>query len=137
MYTQLQAVAPVMFPKFEEFAKRYCDPKSSVFGPTHNGRCNQYEFTYLLDTNIWYCPRLDELKPEFPDYVRQNVCFSIKKNAQLSKQVESLDIGSGLDLEEKIDLIEELVIRFYFTNEYQIIDNGLSIYLFFAAQEDG
>ncbi|KAI7863744.1 uncharacterized protein EV154DRAFT_194688 [Mucor mucedo] len=108
MYTQLQAVAPVMFPKFEEFAKRYCDPKSSVFGPTHNGRCNQYEFTYLLDTNIWYCPRLDELKPEFPDYVRQNVCFSIKKNAQLSKQVESLDIGSGLDLEEKIDLIEEL-----------------------------
>lgn len=112
MYTQLQAVAPVMFPKFEEFAKRYCDPKSTVFGWTYNGRCNQYEFTYLLDTNVWYCPRLNELKAEFPEYVRQNVPFIINKNEELKKQMELLmemDLEIEYDLEEKVDLIEDLV----------------------------
>lgn len=132
MYTQLQAIAPIMFPKFEEFAKRYCDPKSSVFGPTHNGRCNQYEFTYLLDTNIWFCPRLDELKPDFPDCVRQNVTFNAKKNTPLSRQVESLRMESDLDLEDKINLIDELVNRFDMETELE-----LTCQLFFlAAQKD-
>lgn len=66
----------------------------------------------MMETNIWYCPRLEELKKEFPDFVKQVVSIKLKKSIELKRQVETLCQESknfDNDMNDQIELIKELV----------------------------
>ncbi|CAO3637792.1 unnamed protein product [Mucor hiemalis] len=111
LFTQVQSIAPVTFPDFDSFSKRYCDCKSTVFGINYNGRSNKYEFEHMMETNIWYCPRLEDLKKDLPEFVRKAVQIKTRRNIDLKRQVKTLCEESksfNNDLNDQNDLVEEL-----------------------------
>lgn len=111
LFTQIQSISPVAFPDFDSFSKRYCDCKSTVFGINYNGRSNKHEFDHVMETNIWYCPRLEDLKKELPDVVRRAITIKTKRSIELQRQVQTLCEESKNfenDLNDQIDLIQEL-----------------------------
>lgn len=65
-----------------------------------------------METNIWYCPRLEDLKKELPDVVRRAITIKTKRSIELQRQVQTLCEESKNfenDLNDQIDLIQELV----------------------------
>lgn len=65
-----------------------------------------------METNIWYCPRLEDLKKDLPDIVRKAVTMKTKRGIELKRQVQSLCEESKNfenDLNDQSDLIKDLV----------------------------
>lgn len=113
LFTQARTLASNLFPDFESYSKRYCDPKNTVFGYQYSGKSNEAELNYLLESYVWYAPTSKELKPHFPDYVRNTIIFSIKKSLVLKHQVEDLiQMSNNCDILDE-ELVEELVGFFY------------------------
>ncbi|KAI9365698.1 hypothetical protein BD770DRAFT_377102 [Pilaira anomala] len=52
LFTQARTLASNLFPDFESYSKRYCDPKNPVFGYQYSGKSNELELNYLLDSYI-------------------------------------------------------------------------------------
>jgi hypothetical protein len=38
LYTQIQAIDEKWFPDLDKYTQRYCNPKSTVYGWTYNGK---------------------------------------------------------------------------------------------------
>ncbi|KAG2234331.1 hypothetical protein INT48_000781 [Thamnidium elegans] len=108
LYSQINTILPTVFTDFESYAKRYCDSKAAVFGYNNFGESNTVELNYLLDANVWYTPKLEQLKPDFPAFVRQEVIFSIKKSNTLKCQTEDIiSMGNNCDIVDE-ELVETL-----------------------------
>ncbi|GAA5811103.1 hypothetical protein MFLAVUS_004532 [Mucor flavus] len=67
----MTTIAPIVFTDFDLYTKRYCDAKATVFGCNYEGESNKAELGYLLDSNVWYAPKSEQLKPGFPEFDRQ------------------------------------------------------------------
>ncbi|KAI7901754.1 uncharacterized protein BX663DRAFT_513946 [Cokeromyces recurvatus] len=65
LYNQINVINPSFYPDADTYITRYCNPKTSVFGVFVNGRSNMEELNFVLDTHIWYCPKLADMKSEY------------------------------------------------------------------------
>ena len=66
----------------------------------------------MLDGHIWFCPRSEELKKEFPEFVREAIAVDIKRSLLISNRVKKLIEEStipDIDVEQQMQEIEELV----------------------------
>lgn len=64
-----------------------------------------------MDTNIWYCPRLKDLKADFPAAIKQPIILTGKRNTGLRRSVEYLVEMPEEDIDETDldELVGELV----------------------------
>lgn len=79
----------------EAFTQRYCNPKSTVFGWTVNGRSNVEEFNFFMNRKIWYCPRAVDMKSEYRDAVRDKIVVTIKTLLKRDFHMHFMALQSG------------------------------------------
>lgn len=79
----------------DAYTQRYCNPKSTVFGWTVNGRSNVEEFNFFMDRKIWYCPRAVDMKSEYRDAIRDKIVVTIKTQEKRDFHVHFLALQSG------------------------------------------
>lgn len=111
LFPLAQTITPALFSDFDLYAKRYCDAKATVFGFNYEGESNKTELSYLLDSNVWYAPKSEQLKPGFPEFDCQEVIFSIKKSKALKCQVEEIiSISNNCKIvdEERLEILASI-----------------------------
>ncbi|KAI9487822.1 MAG: hypothetical protein EXX96DRAFT_554773 [Benjaminiella poitrasii] len=104
LYNQISVVNPKWYPDANAYISRYCNPRAKVFGVTVNGRSNIEELNFVLDSHIWYCPRLTEMNIEYPDPVHHKIILSIEKKVKKEFQAYLTSIEEG---EEFVDEVIE------------------------------
>jgi hypothetical protein len=70
----------------------------------NSGKSNIEELEYVLDSKIWYCPKLTKTKSD-KDIVRQTILVPLEKQKKREFQVHLLELRTGEHILE--DYIKE------------------------------
>ncbi|GAN09658.1 hypothetical protein MAM1_0281c09189 [Mucor ambiguus] len=95
LYMLINAIDEKLHKDVEAYTQRYCNPKSTVFGWTVNGRTNVEEFNFFMNKKIWYCPQAVDMKSEYRDAVRDKIVVTVKAQAKRDFHVHFLALQSG------------------------------------------
>ncbi|KAK4510450.1 uncharacterized protein ATC70_004880 [Mucor velutinosus] len=95
LYMLIDSIDEKLHKDVEAYTQRYCNPKSTVFGWTVNGRSNVEEFNFFMNRKIWYCPRAVDMKSEYRDAIRDKIVATIKPQAKREFHVHFLALQSG------------------------------------------
>ncbi|CAO3644503.1 unnamed protein product [Mucor fragilis] len=95
LYMLIDTIDENMHKDVEAFTQRYCNPKSTVFGWTVNGRSNVEEFNFFMNRKIWYCPRAVDMKSEYRDAVRDKIVVTIKTLLKRDFHMHFMALQSG------------------------------------------
>lgn len=94
LYTLIDTIDQGMHKDIELYTQRYCNPKSTVFGWTVNGRSNVEEFNFFMNKKIWYCPKSIDMKSEYSDTIRDKIVVTIKPQEKKEFQAHFLALQS-------------------------------------------
>ncbi|CEP19505.1 hypothetical protein [Parasitella parasitica] len=95
LYTLIDTIDKDLHKDLELYTQRYCNPKSTVFGWTVNGRSNVEEFNFFMNKKIWYCPRSIEMKSEYSDTIRDKIVVTIKPQDKKEFQTHFMALQSN------------------------------------------
>uniref|UniRef100_A0A7N6F750 SWI/SNF-related matrix-associated actin-dependent regulator of chromatin subfamily A-like protein 1 n=1 Tax=Anabas testudineus TaxID=64144 RepID=A0A7N6F750_ANATE len=99
LYTQILAVRPTLFPRFHEFALRYCDAKQMTWGWDYSGSSNLGELKLLLEECLMLRRLKSDVLSQLPAKQRKVVTITIdgintRTKAALSAAAK--DLAKGL-----------------------------------------
>uniref|UniRef100_A0A7N6BDB4 SWI/SNF-related matrix-associated actin-dependent regulator of chromatin subfamily A-like protein 1 n=1 Tax=Anabas testudineus TaxID=64144 RepID=A0A7N6BDB4_ANATE len=77
LYTQILAVRPTLFPRFHEFALRYCDAKQMTWGWDYSGSSNLGELKLLLEECLMLRRLKSDVLSQLPAKQRKVVTITI------------------------------------------------------------
>lgn len=86
LYSQISIVNPRIFPKFADFANRYCAPKKNRFGIDYSGASNLDELERILRSEVMIRRTKEEVLPELPPKVRVTIPMIIEKGMDLYRR---------------------------------------------------
>ncbi|KAL7331042.1 hypothetical protein PS15p_203290 [Mucor circinelloides] len=95
LYMLIDTIDENLHKDIEAYTQRYCNPKSTVFGWTVNGRSNVEEFNFFMERKIWYCPKAIDMKSEYKDALRDKIVVTIKPQKKREFHVHFLALQSG------------------------------------------
>ncbi|KAL9545156.1 hypothetical protein MBANPS3_007276 [Mucor bainieri] len=95
LYMLIDTIDENLHKDVEAYTQRYCNPKSTVFGWTVNGRSNVEEFNFFMNKKIWYCPRAVDMKSVYRDAIRDKIVVTIHTQEKRDFQVHFLALQSG------------------------------------------
>jgi SWI/SNF-related matrix-associated actin-dependent regulator of chromatin subfamily A-like protein 1 len=88
LYSLLSALKPHVFTRFEDYGKRYCDPKPNKYtrGLDYDGVTNSDELHYLLTKTMMIRRLKKDVLTELPEKRRQKV--TIEVNSKLAAEIK-------------------------------------------------
>ncbi|XP_072253268.1 SWI/SNF-related matrix-associated actin-dependent regulator of chromatin subfamily A-like protein 1 isoform X1 [Leuresthes tenuis] len=121
LYTQILAVKPTLFPRFHEFAMRYCDARESTWGWDYSGSSNLGELRLLLEECLMLRRLKSEVLSQLPSKQRKVVTVTIdgintRTKAALSAAAKMLSKDHRSKKEEK----EALLVFYNHTAEAKL-----------------
>lgn len=87
LFTQINAISPVMFPNYNDYVTRYCDAHVGRFGYDVTGASNLPELHTLLQGSVLIRRKKEHVLTQLPDKQRQVLWVQTKPKA-LVKQLE-------------------------------------------------
>ncbi|CAM9611695.1 SWI/SNF-related matrix-associated actin-dependent regulator of chromatin subfamily A-like protein 1 [Lampetra fluviatilis] len=144
LYTQVAAVQPQIFPKFHEFALRYCNAKQMPWGWDYTGSSNMAELRLLLEETVMIRRLKADVLSQLPAKQRKMVVVApgvidAKAKAALAAAAKAMDrAGKQSKTQEK----EALMLFFSKTAEAKVsaiveyvsdlLESGRAKFLVFA-----
>ncbi|XP_067373187.1 SWI/SNF-related matrix-associated actin-dependent regulator of chromatin subfamily A-like protein 1 isoform X2 [Channa argus] len=121
LYAQILAVRPTLFPRFHEFAMRYCDAKQMTWGWDYSGSSNLAELKLLLEECLMLRRLKSDVLSQLPGKQRKVVTVTIdgingRTKAALSAAAKELAKGHTNKIKEK----EALLIFYNHTAEAKV-----------------
>ncbi|KAK2839698.1 hypothetical protein Q5P01_013438 [Channa striata] len=121
LYPQILAVRPTLFPRFHEFATRYCDAKQVTWGWDYSGSSNLGELKLLLEECLMLRRLKSDVLSQLPAKQRKVVTVTIdgingRTKAALSAAAKKLAKGHHNKIEEK----EALLVFYNHTAEAKL-----------------
>jgi len=80
IYNQLRILRPDVFLTFNDFGKRYCNPRESYYGVDWSGSRNKRELHMLIERNIMIRRLKSEVLTDLPAKRRQKIAISTDSN---------------------------------------------------------
>ncbi|XP_009994542.1 PREDICTED: SWI/SNF-related matrix-associated actin-dependent regulator of chromatin subfamily A-like protein 1 [Chaetura pelagica] len=113
LYTQIAAVQPAFFPKFQSFGLRYCDARKMPWGWDYSGSSNLTELKILLEESIMIRRLKSDVLSQLPAKQRKMVVvapegISAKTRAALAAEAKKMAKGYQSKQQEK-----EALLLFY------------------------
>lgn len=87
LFPQINSLVPVLFPKFSEYAERYCNAHMGRFGYDVSGSSNLNELYELLSGNVLIRRKKDDVLTQLPAKRRQVMWVETKP--KIMKQVKT------------------------------------------------
>uniref|UniRef100_A0AAV2JCX5 SWI/SNF-related matrix-associated actin-dependent regulator of chromatin subfamily A-like protein 1 n=1 Tax=Knipowitschia caucasica TaxID=637954 RepID=A0AAV2JCX5_KNICA len=92
LYTQIQAVRPKLFPKFKDYAERYCQGHKTEFTYDASGSCHLEELKLLLEQCLMLRRLKSEVLSQLPPKQRHVVTVNVQGiNDQLKNAMSVAD----------------------------------------------
>ena len=85
IYNLMRAIRPDIYHSFEEFGKRYCNPRESYLGIDWNGQKNMRELHLVLENSFMIRRLKTEVLTQLPEKRRQRI--SITTDSNLVKKI--------------------------------------------------
>ncbi len=124
LFTQLNIINSIAYPKFTTFAFRYCDPKNNGYGWNFNGISNTEELNDRLKT-IMIRRTKEQVLKELPDKRYQTIVLPLSNKSEYKKAEDDLksylqkNVNSAEHL-VRIEVLKQISVK---GKMYSIIEN--------------
>lgn len=81
LWSILNIIRPDLFPNFDEFAWRYCEPKHTYWGWKFDGAVRKKELWTILTKNVMIRRLKKDVAPELPDKIHKTIPMRMGKAA--------------------------------------------------------
>lgn len=96
LFCQIQALSPSLFPYFNVYGNRYCNPIHKPWGTDYNGSSNPRELNSILST-MMIRRKKDDVLSQLPPKTRQKVLVHVKKEHMKALDKQMMDMASAKD----------------------------------------
>jgi len=95
-FNLLNITRPDLFPRFFDYARRYCDAKKGYWGWDFSGASNLDELNLILNSGVMIRRRKEEVLKDLPAKQRAKVTFKVDSEAWKQYETASQDFISWL-----------------------------------------
>uniref|UniRef100_A0A8C5QN21 SWI/SNF-related matrix-associated actin-dependent regulator of chromatin subfamily A-like protein 1 n=1 Tax=Leptobrachium leishanense TaxID=445787 RepID=A0A8C5QN21_9ANUR len=112
LFVQIAAVKPNFFPRFHDFAVRYCDAKQMPWGWDYSGSSNLAELKLLLEESVMIRRLKSDVLSQLPSKQRRMVVIAASVNEKMKRDLEEAAIETTKNMQAKVRL-QEALFQFY------------------------